>query len=655
MKVGLTQFNYAMGDQYYFPYSAGCLMSYANHAAPDLGVEYLDPLYRRMPIEEAVEALISSDLVGMSLYVWNEQFSLAVARRLKERRPDVLIFVGGPQTPDRSEAFLRKHPYIDIACHNEGERVFVEVLRYAKSFHWTQIPSVSFLDADGEYQMTERVGRMKDADLAQVPSPYLSGVFDSLMENNPGVIWQALWETNRGCPYSCDFCDWGSAIGQKFSRFDENILRQEIEWFASHGVEFIFCCDANFGIIPRDIELARYAAEVKARYGLPHRLSVQAAKNAGDNIFEVQTILSESGLQQGALLAFQSLHEPTLTAIHRDNIKLSVYRELQRRYTAVGIPTVSDYLLGLPEETYDSYVDGIATAIMHGQHNRIQFGNLSLLPNAEMGNPAYQKRYEMESVTVHTSFHHGSIDGTVDGIPELEELVISTSTMSREDWAKARAYAWMVSLLHFDKLLQIPLVVLNKVAKVPYRWMFEQFLYADKSSHPLTAYISQFFIEKARRIQRGEVEYCAVPEWLNLYWPADEYIFIQLYKEGVLQKFYEEALDLLLRAPELQRYSSETSQDVLKQSVYLNHMLMRLPRHIQSTASTTYNIWELYRSVLEGTEQGLVAGQISYELDHGDHYADFEDWLRHVVWFGYKRGAYIGSVSKTRHILYSAS
>ena len=34
----------------------------------------------------------------------------------------MLIVFGGPHVPDRAEAFLRDNPFIDLACHGEGER-----------------------------------------------------------------------------------------------------------------------------------------------------------------------------------------------------------------------------------------------------------------------------------------------------------------------------------------------------------------------------------------------------------------------------------------------------------------------------------------------------------------------------------------------------
>ena len=57
-------------------------------------------------------------------------------------------------------------------------------------------------------------------------------------------------------------------------------LLAELDWVAAKRIGFMFCCDANFGILKRDIDLARRAAAVKAQSGFPQALSVQNTKNA---------------------------------------------------------------------------------------------------------------------------------------------------------------------------------------------------------------------------------------------------------------------------------------------------------------------------------------------------------------------------------------
>src|SRR6476661_2479254 len=68
---------------------------------------------------------------------------------------------------------------------------------------------------------------------------------------------------------------------------------------------------------------------------------------------------------------------------------------------------------------------------------------------------------------------------------------------------------------------------------------------ADAVRYPLLSGIRDFFDDFARQIQEGGPEYVYSREWLGIYWPADEYIFIKLTDEGRMQQFHVECGALL--------------------------------------------------------------------------------------------------------------
>ena len=162
-------------------------------------------------------------------------------------------------------------------------------------------------------------------------------------------------------------------------------------------VEFIFCCDANFGILPRDYDIAKKAAENKEKYGYPKVLSVQNTKNARDRAYKVQKLLAETGLSKGVTLAMQSVNPHTLEAIKRQHL----YRGLcgaSKKFAKDNIPTYTEFILALPGDSYDDFADGVSMVIASGQHNRIQFNNLSILPNAEMNSAEYKEKYKIKTI-----------------------------------------------------------------------------------------------------------------------------------------------------------------------------------------------------------------------------------------------------------------
>jgi radical SAM superfamily enzyme YgiQ (UPF0313 family) len=640
MKVGLVQINNSFSGQNYLPYSVGLLQSYCRKFLAHPGrFEFQMPLHTRIPVGEAVERLEDAGIVFFSTYVWNIRISLEIARRLKARHPETLVVFGGPQVPDRALDFMAAHPQVDLACHGEGERVALKILESAASRNWSGVPSITWRDGEGEILTNPRLERLKE--ISTIPSPYLDGTFDALMSAHPDEHWIILWETNRGCPFSCTFCDWGSAIAAKVMQFDLDRLSREIEWFAGIRAEYIFCCDANFGILPRDVEIARFVAETKAARGYPHALSVQNTKNVTERAYAVQKILADAGLNKGVDIALQSIDSSTLKAIKRDNISSDAYLELQRRFTRDKVETYTDLILGLPGETYDSFADGASFIIQNGQHNRIQFNNCSILPNAAMGDPAYRMDYGIETVQSRIVNVHGSLVERDDDVVEMQEVIIATASMPRADWVRARVFSWMAALLHFDKVLQIPIILIHETTRLPYREIFEIFAEGDLGTYPTLRLIRDFFVDFARSIQAGGPEYVHAPQWLDVWWPADEFILIKLCREDRLAAFYAEARAVLREHLAMKRLAIPGR--ALEDAIRLNDALLKRPFQAGNLrVRTDYNIWEFYQAAFRSEPIPLEARACDYDVDRSSKtWTSWDDWCREVIWWGNKKGAYL--------------
>ncbi|CAN7386077.1 radical SAM protein [Bradyrhizobium sp. LjRoot220] len=643
VQIGLVQINNSFSGQNYLPYSIACLQSYAEHRLTPGKFSFLPMIYKRMPVSEIVGRLQRADVIGFSTYVWNAQISLEAARRIKRLHPDRLVVFGGPHVPDHAESFLRSHPFIDLVVHNEGEKVFVELLNRLPGRDWSGIRGVSYIDAVGNFVRAAAVERMRD--LEELPSPFLNGIFDGLIASNPEEQWIGLWETNRGCPFQCTFCDWGSATAGKVTKFEFDRLRGELDWFARREVKYIFVCDANFGIQKRDVEIAEAVAEIRQRTGFPHGFSVQNTKNATERAYQTQKILADAKLNKGVALSMQSLDATTLKNIKRDNISLETYFELARRFTADNVETYSDIILGLPGETYDTFRNGVDKLIRLGQHNRVQFNNLTILPNAEMGNPDYLKKFGMVTVQSEIINIHGTREELPDDVPEVQDLVIATYSLPPEDWRKTRVFGWMAAFLHFDKLLQLPMMVACELGGLAYRDIIDAFLAASKEEYPVIHSVREFFDSEALSMQNGGPEYVYSKEWLGIYWPADEYMFIKLTAEGRLQKFYDEAERLLpgLLAKSMVDQSWPLLECAVKEAIRLNAALISQPFVLDDLRiSTRYNILEFCDNVRKGAPAALreVPSEVLIERSKS-RYSDILDWCREVVWWGNKKGAYL--------------
>lgn len=639
IKIGLVQINNSFSNQDYLPYSIGLLQGFIQKNLNNNDCfEFLLPIYKRIPVGEAVNRLAGAHMVLFSVYVWNFRISLEIARQIKANNKVVVVVVGGPQIPYRqAEAFLRLNPFIDIACHGEGELIIQSIVENYPLRNWKEAHSVSYINETGKY--VETLGRGRISDLNMIPSPYNEGIFDLLVEANRNTGWIALWETNRGCPFTCAYCDWGSSAKNKIYPFDIERLYNEIDWFSKNKIEFVFCCDANFGILKRDLDIVRYFIKNKQKYGYPKALSVQSTKNYTEHAYKIYKEMSDAGLSKGVSLSLQSLNENTLRATKRKNINIQAFKEIQQRLTADKVETFTDIILGLPNETYDSFANGVSTVIENGQHNRIQFNNLSILPNTDMSDPEYQRKFGFEIIETKIINIHGSLS-TREEVPEIQHLVVGTNSTPRADWIKTRVFGWMTALLHFDKLLQIPFIILHNQFSLSFRELIELFI-TDKSEFPVIHNIHSFFVDKAKDIQNGGAEFCQSKKWLNIWWPADELILITLCTEKNLEKFYKEVeqiFDNYLKNKGLSGY-----KQILHEALYLNQNLIKLPfKEHDKELQLSYNIWEVYYAALRGRGEPLTDGLFSYKIDRTTlKWSTWEDWCREVIWWGNKKGDYI--------------
>lgn len=639
--IGLVQINNSFSGQEYLPLSIGMLQAYIEKHYPHSDrLDYLLPIYNRVPVKTAANKLSHADIVFFSVYIWNYRISLEIARKLKAVSPEMLIVFGGPQVPDKAEDFLRKYPFVNVACHGEGEKIALAILKHGLEGDWAQVPGISYVSESGLFVKNKQLTANKN--LSEYPSPYLNGVFDPLIKEHPDVKWMALWETNRGCPFSCSFCDWGSGTKSQVRPYDLKRIYKEWEWFSDQKIEFVYCCDANFGLLKRDIEIAEKAAEIKKAYGFPKRLSVLNTKNVTERAYAVQKTLSKAGLSKGVDLALQSLDKQTLKNVNRSNVSVETYIKLQEKFTNDGIHTYSDLILGLPGETYDSFVRGYSTIIENGQHNRIRCGPLVILPNAEMGDPAYQKKYGMITIESDATNSHGGINDLNGDIREKQTFVIATSSMPKKDWIRARVFSLVASLLHFNRVLQIPFILIHELCGISYQSIIEFF--CDKNSlkgFEIIGGIHSLFFRNAQAIQTGGQEFIASEKWLKLLWPPDEFALIQLCTENRLDIFYQEAEQLLTEL--IMKRSQGIPPELLKESIQLNKYLLKQPFHKEDMkVELSYNILNFYRSVLMGTHIPLQKKKSVYQIDRTSmSWSTWEDWCREVVWYCNSIGAYM--------------
>jgi len=440
---------YKKETNYWLPYSVGCLWSYVSQFDRILeNFTLADLFFKREKIEDVLDRIENPRICGFSCYLWNENYCLRLAEEVKKRWPDCVVMFGGPQC---TSDILEKHTFIDTVIFGEGEESFLSILD-------------SMINGEPIERKYDK-SRLQDLD---IPSPYTSGVFDTIVKQHPDAIWAMTLETNRGCPYACTFCDWGSVTYSKVKKFGLERVKEELDWAEENRVAYIFVADANFGMLKdRDLEIAKLIREAADR-SMIESLNIQYAKNSTDVIYEIAKTIGP--YSKGITVSVQSMNEQTLVDIKRKNLDINNIERVMRLSVEHGVGTYTEVILGLPNETLESWKEGLAQLLELGQHQNIDIWFAQLLGNSELANPFSRRTYGIKTILVEDYL---TLHQSEDGVKEYTEIVNATNTMTTDDMVEAYLYTWMIIHFHINGYVQMIARYANKILKIPYRKFYD--------------------------------------------------------------------------------------------------------------------------------------------------------------------------------------
>jgi radical SAM superfamily enzyme YgiQ (UPF0313 family) len=204
------------------PLAVGYIAAYAsNHLDGDIGFK----LFKYPAALAAFLKARTPTIACFTNYMWNERLSCTFARAIKQRHPETVVVMGGPNYPvdgPEQRAYLDRHPEIDFFIDGEGEVAFVELFTALAPLRFdalrlkgrgTRVPSVHYVH-DGEFVRGDLLPRILDLDRT-LPSPYTMGLLDEFFDDRLTPMIQ----TARGCPYSCTFCHDGIGYMNKTRAF----------------------------------------------------------------------------------------------------------------------------------------------------------------------------------------------------------------------------------------------------------------------------------------------------------------------------------------------------------------------------------------------------------------------------------------------------
>ena len=542
MRVYLNQFNGATTTGT-LPLAAGVLAATVNAEPTLCSAVDIEICVDRLQPEQVVSQYQQPDVLGFSCYGWNLCYSLEVARLAKHAFPEALTVCGGPSIPRRIERvreFLDETPFVDVLVFGEGEKTFRELLAARLDGRdLATVPGLGLRTTCDPGSITVTEPRPRIDDFSNTPSPYLDGTFDHFLESHKTPIGMALCETNRGCPFSCTFCDWGQATGSAVVEMPLERVLGEFQWITNRGIPYIYIVDANFGIRPRDIALVQNLAECKKQKGFPAFCYFHFTKNPREEHLENAQVLIEAGIGCHLALSMQDFDSGVLKATRRSNISPENSLELRRICAQTGIPTLNELMLGLPEQTYDSFCRTAIQAITPYPQDSYYLYLCRLIENAEMATKSHRDRFALDTrkcVVI------GSVrEGSAIHVNERDEVIVATSTMPHTDWQRAYKFGQLLCVLHNMRLLRVVVLFLRHASDIDLKAWVEHLL-AQMENAPERSVLFRLnaildgYISSIRSNNRLVVQLDVMDDHE---WVIEEALYITAFREPA--RFFEEA------------------------------------------------------------------------------------------------------------------
>lgn len=486
----------------FLPYVWGLLKTAAEQEPRLNGkIRWLEPIYRREAVDLMVEShdFSAIDVVGLSCYTWNFELQCQLADNIKRINPDCIIVAGGPHPQVKDPEFFRKNPYIDIVVSKDGEDTFnsllIEICHGTRDFR--KIPGLYLPEGDTRdmvYTGTPRIPR--DFSI----SPYLaqSEYYRNLIDNNKDSRFAAIWETNRGCPYSCSYCDWGSNTMSKIRQFPIERVQSEIEWLTSSDISMLLMADANFGILPRDIDIADHFTKMTDRYNFQKNFHFSPAKNNPTRSVAIAKNLMAHNVRFQPSLAIQHTNAHVLESVDRKNISAEKQYDVARELMNLGASVDLQLIMGIPGDNFDLWTECLAQLMEWGLHDDYSVFYFNLLPNAPAADAAYRDLWGLETIRRVVRDPSGNLDCYVgDGI--FQEIIVGSKNFSTDEWIAMNVHTAIFRALHCGGLTRLIAIALRASFGVSFREFYklvvDEFVAKIYRNGQIHAFVQSIYID----------------------------------------------------------------------------------------------------------------------------------------------------------------
>ena len=369
------------------------------------------PSYTWTQVVEDIENMLKSfggnlanTDIGIGAFIWNETSVQNITESVKQLGFPGRVILGGPQVSYSSPGIEHEYPYADVFIRGYAEDVMFKLMtaesnKPIKGVHYRGEPDLAW---------------RSQVDLDNLTSPYLSG----LIKPQPFL----RWETQRGCPFMCSFCQHRES-GDHLKR--RNLLpkrvEDEIDFFCKNNVDDLAVLDPTFNSGPFYLDVLRRFVRNKYRGKIALQSRFEMVKEPYLDLCEQ---LNETGLVQ-LEFGLQTIHSNEAKAVRRGNPLERIKRSIMDINSRNLLYEVS-IIFGLPNQTLESFEETVQFCLDH-KVPVVKAFPLMLLRGTELE----EKKEEWDLIESPVSAGD-LIDRVQDGIPH----VVASSSFTVEDWSR---------------------------------------------------------------------------------------------------------------------------------------------------------------------------------------------------------------------------
>lgn len=378
--------------------SSYVLKSYVLQEVQNVNIEVIDlsNTTDTLKIIKTIEST-SPDIVGYSCYVWNIDKIVDVVAELSKKENVIKHVLGGPEISIERIKSLGK--FCDSVAYviGEGEKSFSRIISSDEMPMGIARWNGENLVYGGRTELIE--------DLDVIPSPY-----DHIDSSCFGYR-QAFVETQRGCKYRCKYCVYHRQRPSiKYFSLERVLDELDRLIFSDRPPVSIRFVDAMFtSDIERAKKIVRHMINRKIERGVPllywefnydsiddEFLSLVSRLNVRDDIRNSLTVTPRDRPQHYGELSvgygghncvgLQSFNRQSLKSMGRSPIDEKKFLDFMTLSKRNNVLLKIDLILGLPHETFTSYVDGLNKLVPHfkGTDHVLNIHRLQILPGSNL-------------------------------------------------------------------------------------------------------------------------------------------------------------------------------------------------------------------------------------------------------------------------------